>query len=183
MNLTSAAKRKIPLINSVSIFLICLLLVTYTIPGFSDWRDPAVIIAGGIGGGLAIGGAIATAPAWGIAGGVLAIGAAGIALWDYLDGPDKPEDNCPDCDGSGYYNGDPCNTCNAGGNDTCQDCPGSGCSTCTTAETCSICDETFYGTHSCDSGYDYTPSCDYCTAGCSSCSIGQGGSSGSYYSY
>ncbi len=188
MNFTSIFRstqgRKVPLINNISVLMICLVLITYTYPGFqatsfADWRDPAVIGLGIVGGGLAIGGAIATAPAWGIAGGVCAIVAGGIALWDWADGPD--EDSCNDCDGSGYYNGDNCNTCNPPDDDGCPNCPGTGCSSC--AQTCSICGETFYSSHTCESGYDYTPGCSYCTAGCSSCSVGSSSSSGSYYSY
>ncbi len=150
-------ERKVPLINNISVFLICLMLVAYTYPGFVqtghafDWRDPVAIGLGIIGGGLAIGGAIATAPAWGIAGGVCAIAGGGIALWDWADGPD--EDNCNDCDGSGYYMGDRCMTCNPPDDDPCPDCPGTGCSTCNPPPP-----------------EDRSPNCDYCTTGgCSAC--------------
>ena len=154
-------QRKVPLINNISVLLICLILVTYTYPGFiqtghSDWRDPVAIGLGIIGGGLAIGGAIATAPAWGVAGGVCAIVGGGIALWDWVDGPD--EDNCDDCDGSGYYMDGThrCPTCNPPDDDSCPDCPGlengGGCSTCDPPPP-----------------EDNTPNCDDCTNGCSSC--------------
>lgn len=129
----STAERKVPLINNISVFVICLMLVTYTYPGFqetgfADWRDPVVIGLGIVGGGAAIVGAITTAPVWGVAGGVCAVVGGGIALWDWADGDDG--DNCYDCDGSGYYMGDNCNTCNPPDDDGCPNCPGTGCSSC-----------------------------------------------------
>ncbi len=48
-------------------------------------------------------------------------------------------------------------------------------------QTCIICGVSFTSKHTCPSGYDYTPNCSYCTAGCSACAIGSGGSSDSYY--
>ena len=90
------------------------------------------VIAGGVAwaGGIAAG--TAAAPLWvpvaaGIGIGVGAV-AVGVGLWDLFDGleddcndcpgtgcntcqpPD--DDGCPNCDGSGYYMGDNCQTCN-----------------------------------------------------------------------
>ena len=118
-------------LSTLTLFSFTMMLVTPAI--FSDHhgddgdsREEAAGILGGagvlIGAGAKAAGAIivgtgvaVTAPAWvPIATGVgIGLGAAGagIALWDLLDGP---EDDCNDCDGSGYYMGDNCNTCNPG---------------------------------------------------------------------
>jgi len=170
--------RKVSLLTTLSTFILVVFTLTISVPSlFSDHHeddnDPreeiaigAGFIAAVAGGAGAIGGIIfagATAPVWvpvatgiGIGAGIIG---GGVALWDLLDGP---EDDCFDCDGSGYYMDGThrCPTCNPGDDDSCPNCPGlengGGCSTC-------------------QPPVDNTPTCYYCTDGCSMCDTGAGG--------
>ena len=104
-------QRRLPLINCLSFIVIGLMIVAYTFPsfiehGYSDWREPAAIGLGIVAGGLGTAAAIVTAPAWvtglGIGAGVCTIAAGGLALWDYLDGPDD-EPSRPPTTADDYY--------------------------------------------------------------------------------
>ena len=159
---------------TITLFLFTMMLVTPVILSdhHGDDGDPREEIVAGAGllaavaGGVAWAGAAAagaaTAPVWvpvaagiGVGAGIVA---AGVGLWDLLDGP---EDDCNDCDGSGYYMDGThrCPTCNPPDDDSCPNCPGpengGGCSTCQPPEKPEI--------------PDYTPDCPYCYSGCSGC--------------
>ncbi len=138
----SQSTRKVSLLNFFSMITIsALFMVTATPQIFSnhhgddgDRREEIVLVLGGVGAvaGAAAAAGVASVPAWVPVAGCIAAGAglaaAGIAIWDWLDGP---EDNCNDCDGSGYHeDGDNCLTCNPPDDDGCYDCDGSGCSIC-----------------------------------------------------
>jgi len=73
-----------------------------------DWKEPVMVIGGGIAAGCTIFTTVATAPTWVPIGGAVAGGiAAATAISEWLD------DDCYDCDGSG------CNTCEPPDDDDC----------------------------------------------------------------
>ena len=117
----SRSPRRVRMINAISMFLVFLMLFMYTNPYFmtsadADWKEPVMVVGGGIAAAVTIAGVITTIPIWltvtgAVAGGV----AAGTAIWEWVD------DDCDDCDGSG------CKKCDPPDDDDCDDCDGSGC--------------------------------------------------------
>jgi len=147
--------------------MLLMLLTLQTLTVYPDWRDWTFLGLVTVGGVVTIGSAFVTSPIWGPAltgvGGVVILGGVGIGVWDVLD--DSGEDAvCSNC-GVRYERG------------TTHICIAD------VTETCTLCEETFVSglPHSCPSPPDYTPNCSYCTAGCSACAVGSGGSSGSDY--
>ena len=135
--------KRASLLSILAAIMPCVLLITLLIPQISshgpgdeaDLREETAAAllttsailqgVGHFGAACAVAG---TAPAWvapvaAIAVGAVIIGVC-IVLWDLADGS---EDNCVDCDGSGYHeDGENCNTCNPPDDDDCPNCDGSG---------------------------------------------------------
>ena len=165
--------RKIRVINAISMCCVFLALFMYTTPYFmspvdADWKEPVIIIGGGIAAGVAIYVAVATAPVWLTITGATAGGiAAGTAIWEWLD------DDCDDCDGSG------CLKCDPPDDDDCDDCDGGGCKTClpplpddvyTDVYTyyCPLCQNT-WGFVDYDDFMEFSHSTDQCNPVCAIC--------------
>ncbi len=80
-----------------SILCLCYIaLILQTDPGYSDWKDWAVIGAGVVGVGVTFAGLAITSPAITVVGGTVAAVAIGITIWDQFDDSDEDE-TCSRC--------------------------------------------------------------------------------------
>ena len=120
----SQVSHKKQVVNAISMSLVFLMLLMYTNPYFmtpsdADWKEPVMVIGGGVAVIVTIAGIITTIPVWitvtgAVCGGIV----AGTAIWEWVD------DDCNDC--NGYES----KQCDSPDDDDCDICNGSGCGKC-----------------------------------------------------